>query len=152
MSNTPKAITCSTGHLYRAENGLIYYEKVDYAVTDREAILEVLKAIYELDDSGSARIVVIQGQPVSYSFDAKQLFFAAPGIAKVTSVCRTANQEKVFHLMQKIGRLFKSPIEIGVFRFVDEAERWIQSESFQPVRQQGYGLFPGGVDRFDVGY
>lgn len=140
MSNTPPAITCSTGHLHRAENGLIYYEKLDNAITDREAILEVLEAIYELDDSGSARIVVIQGHPVSYSFDAKQLFFAASGIEKVATVCKTKTQEEIFHLMQKIGRVFKSPIEIGVFNFVDEAERWIQSEPLLPAGQQQYGF------------
>lgn len=75
IGNALKTVTCSTGHLYRAENGLIYFEKLDNAIMDKKAILEVLEVIYELDDSGSARIVVLQGHPVSYTFEAQQLFF-----------------------------------------------------------------------------
>ena len=127
MNDINQMITCCAGDFVRRENGLIYYNKKDDLITDERTALEFIDAIQQLDNSGSARVIVIQGQLASYTFEAQKLYFATAGVKKAALVCKNKTQEEVALLLKGMTKAFKSPTEVGVFRLVEDAEAWCSS-------------------------
>lgn len=125
MNTQPASISASYGRLTRHENGIIYYYKIDDLITDETVAQAVLDGIEQLDDSGSARVIVIQGQPTSYTYEAQALLFAAKSFIKAALVCGNPIQLTVGQLLQSLAKAHKSAFEVGVFITVEEAEVWI---------------------------
>ncbi len=125
MNEDPLTITGPFGRLVRRENGVIYYYKRDDLVTDYATAVLVLEAIAQLDDSGQACVIVIQGLPTSYTYDAQQILSKATCMRKAALVARNSTQFSTGTVLKSVAKAHKAVFEVEVFNSVAEAEAWI---------------------------
>jgi hypothetical protein len=125
MRDKSTTISGTFGRFTRKENGLIYFYKVDDIAIDKVTAMKFLEAVRELDDSGSAKILVIQGHRVEYTFDAQRVLLTTDLIGKLAYVIQSTTQQLTAELLQDMAKTLKSNYKIGIFRRVEEAEGWL---------------------------
>lgn len=118
-------ITGSFGRFTLEENGIIYFYKEDDIAIDKSTAIEFLEIIRQLDDSGSARVLVVQGHRVEYTFDAQRLLLTSDLIAKLAYAIQTTTQQLTAELLQDMAKTLKSNYEVEIFQRVGEAEDWL---------------------------
>ena len=118
-------VTGNFGKLELGENGIIYYYKKDDLVTTYEVAVEVLDSICKLDNSGKARIILIQGVPTSYTFDAQQILAVATCMSKAAIVVQNAIQIQTGNVLKSIAKAHNAIFELEVFESIAEAEAWM---------------------------
>ena len=128
MKDEIQKITTAFGNFVLRANGIVYYEKADDLIMDEKIALQVLEIIQQLDGSGSARVIIIQGQPSSYTFQAQMTLFSAKGFEKVGLVVANSIQREVGELLIKVAGAYKAAFELEVFEFVEEAEAWLGAD------------------------
>ena len=118
-------VTGPFGRFTRKENGIIYFYKVDDIAIDKAMAAQFLEIIRELNDSGFAPILVIQGHRVEYSFDAQRLLLTSDLIGKLAYVIQTTTQLLTAELLQDMAKTLRSNYKVGIFQHVKEAEDWL---------------------------
>lgn len=113
------------GRFTRKENGLIYFYKEDDIAIDKSTAIEFLEIIRQLDDTGFARILVIQGHGVEYSFEAQQQLLTSNLIGKLAYVIQTSTQLLTAELLQEMAKTLRSHYQVRVFQYRPEAEVWL---------------------------
>ena len=125
MENDIGTVLSPFGPMSRKGNGLIYYYKADNISIDKQIAEKLLAIVSRLDNSGAAKIIVIQGHHVEYSFEAQRILLTSKVLAKIAYVIQTETQYVTAELLKDIAKTFKSHIEVGVFPLVEEAEAWL---------------------------
>jgi len=118
-------ITGCFGKLELQENGIIYYYKTDGLVTNYDVAVEVLHGISQLDDSGTARVIVFQGVPTSYTFDAQQILAFATCMSKAAIVVQNSMQVHTGNVLKGIAKSHNAVFRLEVFESVVGAEAWM---------------------------
>ncbi|MBK8903093.1 MAG: hypothetical protein IPM53_18025 [Anaerolineaceae bacterium] len=125
MDDKPQTITGPFGRLIRQENGLIYFYKADGITIDKPMAIKFIEIVSELDDSGSARVLVIQGDRVEYTFDAQQILLTNKVLGRIAYVATTTVQQLTTELLQDLAKTFKARFPVGIFGHIEEAEEWL---------------------------
>ncbi|MCA9955214.1 MAG: hypothetical protein H6657_10915 [Ardenticatenaceae bacterium] len=125
MDEQSQTITGPFGHFIRRANGLVYFYKRDDLAIDMSTAEKFLDTVRVLDDSGDARVMVIQGQGVEYSFEAQHLLLTNDVVGKVAYVIQTGTQYLTVELLQNMAKSFKSRMQLAIFQEVEEAEKWL---------------------------
>ncbi len=128
MDESSQTITGPFGRFTRQPNGLIYFYKNNDVAIDIPTAKKFLDVIQTLDDSGAARIVVVQGHGVEYSFGAQRLLLKNNIIGMIAYVIQTGAQYLTAELLQDIAKSFRSHIKVEIFQEVEEAEVWLLEE------------------------
>ena len=128
MSDKSTTITGPFGRFTRKENGIVYFYKVDDIAIDQATAKEFLEIIRQLDDSGSAPILVVQGHRVEYTFDAQRTLLTSDLIGKLAYVIQTTTQQLTAELLQDMAKTLRSHYKVGVFQLVEKAEAWLLGE------------------------
>lgn len=121
-------ITGSFGRFTLKENGIVYFYKEDDIAIDKSTAVEFLEIIRQLDDSGSARVLVVQGHRVEYTFDAQRTLLTSDLIDKLVYVIQTTTQQLTAELLQDMAKTLRSNYKVGIFQHVGEAEDWLLQE------------------------
>lgn len=124
MDGKPQTITGPFGRFTRQENGLIYFYKADGITIDKPTAIKFLEIVFELDDSGLARIIVIQGKHVEYTFDAQQTLLTNKVLGGLAYVAKTTAQHLTAELLQDLAKTLKANFPVAVFGHIEEAEEW----------------------------
>lgn len=134
MDGKPRLIAGSFGQLLRKKNGLIYfYMQHDHnTVFDKQGVLTFLEIVHRLDDSGSARIIVIQNGCQEPTSEAQLLLVNSKLIAGLACIAVTNAQE--FSAERFVGVVKSHPVSfpIQVFRLIEKAESWLLNSGFIP--------------------
>lgn len=125
MEPDKQTISSPFGNFMRGENGLVYFHKTNDLSIDKQTAEKLLEIISKLDDSGAAKVVVIQGRRVEYSFEAQRLLLTSSSLARIAYVIETASQYLTAELLQNISKTFRSHIRVEVFQQVKDAEDWL---------------------------
>lgn len=125
MRDKSTTISGTFGRFTCKENGIIYFYKVDDIAIDQATAKKFLEIIRELDNSGAARILVVQGHRVEYTFNAQRLLLTSELIGKLAYIIQTTTQLLTAELLQDMAKTLKSNYKIGIFRRVEEAEGWL---------------------------
>ena len=125
MANNAQTVISPYGTIVRQENGLIYYYKSDDISIDSSVANELLKLLYTLDNSYAAKVIVVQGHRIEYSFEAQRLLLTSELFAKIAYVIETSTQFMTAELLQDLAKTFQSQAEIKLFQQVEEAEAWL---------------------------
>lgn len=128
MDETSETISGPFGRFTRQANGLIYFYKQDDLAINTTTAQDFLEIIQSLDDSGRARILVVQGHGVEYSFDAQRILLANDVIGMIAYVIETSAQYITAELLQDVGKSFKSQIKVAIFQGIEDAEAWLLDE------------------------
>lgn len=129
MDSKPKTITGPFGRFTRQENGLIYFYKVDGISIDKPTAIRFLEIVRTLDDSGCAKIIVIQGNQVDYTFDAQQLLLTNHILGGIAYVTHTRAQLLSAEVLQNLSKTLRSSFQVSVFHQIEEAEDWLLTHS-----------------------
>ncbi len=128
MDDPSQTISGPFGRFTRQANGLIYFYKQDDLAIDTSTAQKLLDVIHALDDSGAARILVVQGHGVEYSFNAQRLLLKNDVIGMVAYVIQTSTQYLTAELLQDMAKSFKSQIKVAIFQDIEAAEVWLLEE------------------------
>ncbi len=128
MDDPSQTISGPFGRFTRQANGLIYFYKQDDLAIDTSTAQNLLDVIHALDDSGAARILVVQGHGVEYSFNAQRLLLKNDVIGMVAYVIQTSTQYLTAELLQDMAKPFKSQIKVAIFQDIEAAEVWLLEE------------------------
>jgi hypothetical protein len=126
----PETIKGPFGRFIRQENDLIYFYKEDGIRIDKSTAEKFLDIVRALDDSGRAKVIVIQGKQVEYTFDAQRLLLTNDFLGGIAYVTQTRGQYLVARLLQDLAKTLRSNFQVGVFRDMEDAENWYLN---QPV-------------------
>ena len=121
------------GRFIRKENGLIYYYKPHGITMDKSMVVTCLDKIRELDDSGNARLIVIQGFSVEYTFDAQYTILTTDLLAGLAYVTQNNAQYLIANLIQDIGKTLKAKFPIGIFANIRDAETLLLQTSVKTL-------------------
>ncbi|MAT96825.1 MAG: hypothetical protein CL608_06750 [Anaerolineaceae bacterium] len=121
-------IAGSFGHFILKENGIVYFYKEDDIAIDEATAIEFLEIIRQLDDSGSALILVVQGHRVEYTFSAQRTLLTSDLIGKLAYVIQTTTQRLTAELLQDMAKTLRSHYKVGIFQRVEKAEAWLLGE------------------------
>lgn len=128
MDERPQTITGPFGRFTRQANGLIYFYKQNELAIDTSTAVKFLEIVRALDNSGAARIIVVQGHGVEYSFDAQRLLLKNDVIGRIAYVIETSAQYLTVELLQDVAKSFRSPIKVKIFQDIEKAEAWLLEE------------------------
>ena len=128
MDERPQTITGPFGRFTRQANGLIYFYKQNELAIDTSTAVKFLEIVRALDTSGAARIIVVQGHGVEYSFDAQRLLLKNDVIGRIAYVIETSAQYLTVELLQDVAKSFRSSIKVEIFQEIEKAEAWLLEE------------------------
>lgn len=130
LMNDDKSTTIagSFGRFTLKENGIVYFYKEDDIAIDEATAIEFLEIIRQLDDSGSALILVVQGHRVEYTFDAQRTLLTSDLISKLAYVIQTTTQRLTAELLRDMAKTLRSHYKVGIFQHVEKAEAWLLGE------------------------
>ncbi|MCC6607197.1 MAG: hypothetical protein IT327_28575 [Anaerolineae bacterium] len=128
MNDEVQEIITAFGNFVHRTNRIVYYEKADDLIMDEKTALQVLETIHRLDSSGASRVLIVQGQPTSYTFEAQKTLFSVKGFEKVGLVIANSIQREVGQLLKRVAKAYKATFELEVFEFVEEAEAWLDAD------------------------
>jgi hypothetical protein len=128
MTGMLQTIEGPHGRFTRQENGLIYFYKSDNVTIDKAAALEYLTSIRALDDSGTARLIVVQGHQVEYTFDAQYTLLTNTLLSGLAFVTKTNPQFLTAELLKELARAFKARYPVSIFESIEEAEAWLLAQ------------------------
>lgn len=128
MTGMSQTLEGPHGRFTRQENGLIYFYKLDDLTIDKAAALEYLTIIRALDDSGTARLIVIQGHQVEYTFDAQYTLLTNTLLGGLAFVVETDRQHLTAELLKELARIFKARYPVAIFDRIQEAEVWLLAQ------------------------
>ena len=125
MDDKLQTIAGAHGRFTRQENGLIYFYKADGIVTEKASALEYLESVRALDDSGTARLIVVQGRQIEYTFEAQHILLTNTYLGGLAFVTETKSQILTAELLKELARTFKAKFPVGIFDRIEEAEKWL---------------------------
>ncbi len=125
MNDSSRTILGPHGRFVRQENGLIYSYKTDNVTIDKATALENLKSIRALDDSGMARLIVIQGRHVEYTFNAQHILLTNTLLSGLAFVIQTKTQLLTAGLLKDMAKTFKAKYPVAIFNHIEDAEDWL---------------------------
>ena len=117
------------GRIFRHTNGIIYIywrDNKSFTIHDARQIVADSRA---LDDSGRARLLVVQGINNDLSFEAQRYLGTVEGLTHLALVVQNKLQADVAQFFLALLKLFHSPYELRVFYRLKEAEAWLLSGS-----------------------
>lgn len=113
------------GWFIRGENGLVYFNKGNNLQIDRPTIEDVLQTVCQLDDSGKARLILIQGCQVEYTFEAQHYLIKSDALGGLACVARTHTQRIIAETVQSMATLLRANYPFRVFDDIVAAEAWL---------------------------
>ncbi|MAT99654.1 MAG: hypothetical protein CL608_21135 [Anaerolineaceae bacterium] len=129
MGSQPQTIIGPHGRFTRQENGLIHFYKTDGVTIDEATALQYLESVRALDDSGTARVLVIQGKKVEYTFEAQHTLLTNKLLSGLAFVTQDNMQRLTTGLLRDLARAFRAKFPVGIFESVEEAEAWLLNGS-----------------------
>jgi hypothetical protein len=133
MDNKPQLVAGPFGRFIRKANGLIYYYKAEGLSIDKPTAIQFLEIIKRLDDSGCAKIIVIQGSNADYTFDGQQFLLTNNTLGGIAYVVETGPQLMAAEVMQNLARTLHSCYQVGAFHSVRDAEEWYLNNEMEPL-------------------
>ncbi|MAU01591.1 MAG: hypothetical protein CL608_31010 [Anaerolineaceae bacterium] len=127
MNKNVRTIVDTCGRFTLRENGIIYFHRADNVVMDAPTALKCLEHFRELDNSGNARLIIIQGHGVEYTFDAKMTLLNSKLFKAVALVANSDTQYLVGTLFQDLAKAFRAKHQLRVFHHMEDAEKWLLS-------------------------
>ena len=128
MDSQSQTITNTLGKFSVGENGIIYFQQVDNFITDERAAAAILESVFALDNSGAARVIVIQGQGVEYSFKSILALITSHVVSQLAFVAQTKTQLLTSGLLKQLAKTLKAQFAIELFSSVEHAEAWLREE------------------------
>lgn len=102
------------------------------AFIDKQRVLTFLDTICKLDDSGSARVIVIhQGCP-EFSPEAQLLLFNNKIIAGLACIARTNAQRLSAERFLGFAKSLSATFPVQVFSSIEKAEKWLLNPGSLP--------------------
>lgn len=116
------------GRVFRHENGLIFiYLKDDTSINLQQA-QKLVEDVRTLDDSGQARLLVVQGNNNDLSFEAQRFLGTVKGLTHLALVVHSRFQADVAKIFVSLLNLLNSSYEMKVFHLEADAEVWLRGE------------------------
>lgn len=123
-----EARTTAYGLIFRHVNGIVFiFMKDDLSISlpIAEKLVEDVRA---LDNSGQARLLIVQGQNNDLPFETQRYLGSVKGVIHLALVVHTRLQAEVAQFFIKLLYLLRSPYEMRVFNELDVAEAWLLGE------------------------
>ena len=124
MESKPQLIVGEFGRFIRRANGFIYFYKANGVSVDKPTAIDFLEIIQRLDDSGCAKMIVIQGSNTEYTFDAQRLLLTNNILGGIAYVVETGPQLMGAEVMQSLAKSLHSHYQVEIFPRVEDAEDW----------------------------
>ncbi len=127
MDGKPRLIAGPFGQLLRKKNGLIYFYMPQdrKTVFNKQSVLTFLEIVHRLDDSGSARIIVIQNGCQEPTFEGQFLLVNSKLIAGLACMAATNAQGLSADRFVGFVKSHSPNFPIRVFRLIEKAENWL---------------------------
>ncbi len=127
MSQDPTTHIVPTGYgrIFRHPNNLIYIYMADDVSLTIEAARQLVLDVRRLDNSGQARLLIIEGVRNDLNFEAQRYLATVRGVTHLGLVVRSRLQADVAQFFIALLRVFRSPYEMRVFHLLHQAEAWL---------------------------
>lgn len=123
---TAQAINAIYGRLSLQENGIIYWYLPDGVSVDISEAQQLVQDVRTLDNSGSARLLIVQGTNNDFSFSAQKYLGTVDGVSHLALVVNNRFQAKIAQLFMSMMRWLRSPYEMRFFYQLSNAETWLK--------------------------
>ncbi len=129
MSQEPvtEVIHAGYGRIFRHPNGIIYVYMADDLSVNVEDAKQLVSDVRQLDSSGQARLLIIQGTRNDLTFEAQYYLGKVHGATHLALVVRSKLQAEVAQFFVSLLQIFRSPYEMRVFHLLQQAEEWLLS-------------------------
>lgn len=132
MDNIPQLISGPVGQFLRKKNSLVYFHMPPNAFTDKQRVSTFLDTICKLDDSGSARVIVIhQGCP-EFSPEAQLLLFNNKIIAGLACIARTNAQRLSAERFLGFAKSLSATFPVQVFYLLRKPRNGCSTQALCP--------------------
>ena len=115
------------GRIRRHDNGLVYFYFHDGISVCLEDARQIVELIRSLDDSGQARLLIVQGNSNDLTFEAQRYLGTINVLTHLALVTRGCLQAEVAQFFMGLLRILRSPYEMQTFYQVEAAEDWLLS-------------------------
>ncbi|MCA9902036.1 MAG: STAS/SEC14 domain-containing protein [Ardenticatenaceae bacterium] len=119
----------SYGRVFRHENGLVCIYLADGVSLNLQKAQTLVEDVRAIDNSGKARLLVVQGVDNDLSFEAQRFLGTTKGLTHLALVVHSRFQTEVAQIFVKLINLLNSSYEMRVFHREKEAETWLLSKS-----------------------
>lgn len=129
MSQPPPSdiLHANYGRIFRHPNGIVYLYLADHFSLKIGDAKQIVNDVRNLDNSGRARLIVVQGSHNDLSFEAQHHLGTVQGVTHLALVVRSKVQADVAQLFVSLLQLFRSPYELRIFHLLEQAEEWLLS-------------------------
>lgn len=129
MSQEPvnEVIHAGYGRIFRHPNGIIYIYLADDVSLNIDDARQLVTDVRKLDNSGQARLLIIQGIRNDLNFEAQYYLGKVHGATHLALVVRSKLQAEVAQFFISMLQLFHSPYEMRAFHLLQQAEEWLIS-------------------------
>ena len=124
MDHKSQTIAKPFGNLTRHKNGLIYFCKNENILIDGREIVQILKSVRELDNSGDARMIIFSGRDTEYTYDAQHLLLKNKILGALAFVVQAEYEPPNLERSEVLSRLYEPKYPIAIFDNIKAAERW----------------------------
>lgn len=124
MAHKSQTIAKPFGNLTRRKNGIIYFCQNENTIIDGSEIVQILKFIRELDNSGDARMIVCADNNTVYTYDAQHLLLKNKILGALAFVVQAEYEPPNLERSEVLSRLYEPKYPIAIFDNIKAAERW----------------------------
>lgn len=124
MDHKSQTIAKPFGNLTRHKNGLIYFCKNENILIDGREIVQILKSVRELDNSGDARMIIFSGRDTEYTYDAQHLLLKNKILGGLAFVVHSDDEHPKSERSEVLSRLYEPKYPVAIFDDVKAAEKW----------------------------
>lgn len=116
------------GRIFRHPNGIVYVymdDDVSVGIDDAKQLVIDVRA---LDNSGKARLLIVEGARNDMSFEAQYFLGTVRGVTHLALVVHSKLQAEVGQFFLSMLQVFHSPYEMRVFHLLQQGEAWLLSQ------------------------
>lgn len=113
------------GQFLQKENNVIYLYLVDDVAFDLENAQKMVTDVRSLNKSGYGRLLIVQAQNNTLTFEAQKYLSEVEGITHLALVVQNKIQARVAQFFLSLKKIFDSTYEMKVFFEEDRAEAWL---------------------------
>lgn len=115
----------SYGRVFRHENGIVYIYVDNNASINLPEAVQIIEDICAFDDSGQARLLVVQGSNNDMSFAAQSYLGKANAVGFFALVVQSRLQAEVAQFFINLIQIFRATYEMRIFYQLSQAEAWL---------------------------
>ena len=116
------------GRIFHHDNGIIYIHVIDNASIDLPEAIQIIEDIRALDNSGKARLLVVQGSGNDMSFAAQTHLGKANAVSHFALVVQSRLQAEAANFFVRLIKMFRATYEMRIFHALIQAERWLLTQ------------------------